>query len=132
MVTQQIPIQAVANQAFTVIIDGNTWDFAIKSTNGVMSVSLTLNSVDLIDNTRAVAGMRIIPSQYEEAGNFVFYTQNFALPDYTQFNITQVLVYYSAVELAAIRTLPTPPLTAAYFNPIAALPLRFSPQGYTA
>jgi hypothetical protein len=127
---QQIPIQVIANQAFTAILDGNTWDFAIKSTNGVMSVSLTLNSVDLIDNARAVAGMRIIPSRYEEAGNFAFYTQNFDLPDYNQFNITQALVYYSAAELAAIRTPPAPPITATYFNPIAALPLRFSPKNY--
>lgn len=128
--TQQIPIQAIPNQAFTVILDGNTWDFVIKSTNGVISVSLALNGVDVLDNARAVANMRIIPSRYEEAGNFVFATQDFALPDYTQFNVTQVLLYASAAELAAIRTPAAPPITAADFDPIAALPLRFAPEGY--
>lgn len=127
---QQIPIQAIANQAFTVLLDNNTWDFVIKDTNDVMSVSLALNSVDILDNARAAAGMRVIPSQYEESGNFVFYTQNFALPNYTQFNVTQILVYYSSTELTSIRTPPSLPITAAYFNPIAALPLRFAPQGY--
>jgi hypothetical protein len=129
---QTIPIQALPNQEFTVVLDSNTWDFTIRETNAVMSVTLVLNGTTDIENLRAVAGMRVIPSQYEEAGNFIFSTQNYALPDYTQFGISQNLLYYSAMELAAIRV-PTPvPITAAWFNPIAALPLRFQPIGYTA
>lgn len=128
--TQQIPIQSLANQEFTITLDNNVWEFTIKATNGVTAVSLRLNGVAVIDNLRAVAGMRIIPSQYEEAGNFVFYTQNFELPDYRQFNTSQSLVYYNAAELAFLRG-PTPPrITADYFNGIAPLPLRFRPQGY--
>lgn len=127
---QQVPIQAIPNQAFSIVLDKNTWEFVIKSTNGVMSVSLTRNGELIIDSLRAVSGMRIIPSKYEEAGNFVFYTQNFELPDYSKFNISQILVYFSAAELSVIRAPVTPPITAAFFNPIASLPLRFSPQGY--
>lgn len=128
--TQQVPIQALPNQQFSITLDNNIWDFTIKATGGVMSVSLGRNGVPIVDNIRAVAGMRLIPSKYEEAGNFVFYTQNFELPDYTQFNVSQSLIYYSAVELAAIRNPVRPPITASYFNGIAALPLRFRPQGY--
>lgn len=127
---QLVPIQAIPNQEFTIILDNNTWDFVIKSTNGVMSVSLTLNGVVVIENIRSVAGSFIIPSRYEESGNFVFTTQNFELPDYTKFNITQSLVYVSAAELVTFRQQPTPPITSAYFNPIADLPLRFAPVGY--
>jgi hypothetical protein len=58
--------------------------------------------------------------------------QNFALPDYTLFGISQNLIYLSAVDLAAIRVPPAYPITTAFFNPDAALPLRFSPQGYTS
>jgi hypothetical protein len=130
MVTQQVPIQGLPNQQFSITLDNNIWDFSIKATNGVMSVSLGLNGGQVIENMRAVAGMRLIPSRYEEAGNFVFYTQNFDLPDYTQFNISQSLIYYSAAELAVIRNPVRPPITASYFNGIAALPLRFRPQGY--
>lgn len=128
---QQIPLQALPNQEFTIVLDNNQWDISIKDTNGVMSVSFTLNDNVIIENLHAAAGMRLIPSQYEEAGNFIFNTANFALPDYTQFEITQYLLYFSAAELAAIRTTTSPPITAAFFNPIAALPLRFAPQGYT-
>ena len=38
----------------------------------------------------------------------------------------------SAAELAVFRAPRTDPITAASFNPIAPLPLRFSPQNYAA
>ncbi len=127
---QLIPLQAIPNQSFTIVLDNNEWSFTIKITNGIMSVSLLLNNNLIIQNVRTVANEKIIPSIYEESGNFLFLTQNFQLPDYTQFGITQTLVYVNAAELAAFRAAPTLPITAADFNPIAALPLRFAPTGY--
>ena len=127
---QQIPIQAIPNQEFTVSLNNNSWDITLKTTAGQISASLSLNNTVILSNARCVSGMRIIPSQYEENGNFIFSTQNFQLPNYEQFNLTQFLLYFSAAELAAIRVLTPQPITAAYFNQIAALPLRFSPQGY--
>jgi len=129
MVTQ-VPISAVPNQSFTITLDNNLFDITIRYTNGVMAISLTINGVDTIDNIRVVAGSPVIPSQYQEAGNFLFLTQNFQLPIYTQFNITQSLIYASASELATYRVIPTSPITAADFNSIAGLPLRFQPVGY--
>lgn len=128
---QQIPLQAVPNQAFSVIFDNNRWDFAIKTTVGQTSVSLSRNGIVLLENARAVAGAFIIPSQYEEAGNFIFSVQSFQLPAYPRFGVTQYLIYVSAEELDILRAPVAPPITAADFNPIADLPLRFSPQGYS-
>lgn len=128
---QIIPIQAIPNQAFTIVLDSNQWDFIIKTTNGVVSVSLTLNNNVIIQNVRAVSGGLIIPYQYLEAGNFLFLTQSFQLPDYTQFGITQTLVYLTAAELAIRRESAPIPLTSASFNPIGGVPLRFAPQGYS-
>ena len=127
---QIIPLQVLPNQALSVILDNNQWDFVIKVTRGIMTVSLQLNSVDILDSAAAVAGSLIIPSLYKESGNFMIVTQSFQLPDYTQFGTTQFLIYYSADDLAAFRAPITPPIKAANFNPIAALPLRFSPQNY--
>lgn len=128
---QQVPIQALPNQEFTIILGGSTWDFTIRNANGVTVVSILRDSVPVLSNARAVAGAFIIPSIYEENGNFFFATANQQLPDYTQFNITQSLIYVTADELAVFRAPQEPPITAADFNPIAALPLRFAPQGYT-
>lgn len=124
---QNIPLQIIPNQSFSIVLDNNQWNFVLKTTNGVTAVSLTLNNNSVIENMRAVANQKIIPSQYEEAGNFMFLTQNFQLPDYTQFGITQILVYITASELEAFRAPIIPPITAANFNPIAALPVRFAP-----
>jgi len=129
---QNVPIQSIPNQTFSVTLDNNLFDLAIRTTNGVTSVSVTINGVDTIDNIRAVAGSPIIPYQYLEAGNFMFLTANYQLPIYTQFNITQTLDYFTAAELAVFRTPPAFPITAADFNPLGALPLRFSPIGYVA
>lgn len=127
---QRIPLQVIANQQFSIVLDNNQWDFTIKTTNGITSISLIRNGVSIVENARAVAGALILQSQYEEAGNFFFVTQSFQLPEYAQFGITQYLIYVTASELATFRAPITPPITAVSFNPIAALPLRFSPQGY--
>jgi hypothetical protein len=126
----QLPIQAIPNQEFQALLDGNSWDITIRSTNGVMSLTLMLNGATVIENIRCVAGSLVIPSQYEESGNFLFLTANNQLPDYTVFGTTQSFIYVSAAELATFRTPPAPPITASFFNPIARLPLRFAPQGY--
>ena len=127
---QQVPIQAIPNQGFSINLDGNQWDFLFRVTNGCMSVTITLNNIILVENVRVVAGSLLIPSQYQESGNFIFTNSNFQMPDFNFFNVTQSLIYVSASELATYRTAPTPPITASYFNPIASLPLRFAPQGY--
>jgi len=127
---QGVPITAVPNQAFSIVLNNNAFDIELRTTNGVISASITINGFDTIDNIRCAAGAPLIPSQYEEAGNFMFLTMNGQLPVYTQFNITQTLVYFTSAELAAYRTPPAPPITASYFNPIAPLPLRFQPVGY--
>ena len=133
-----VPIQAVPNQTLTITLDSNIFVITLLTTNGVTCVSLTINGIETLDNIRCVAGTPLIPALYQEAGNFLFISNNYDLPIYTQFNISQTLVYFTAAELAAYRV-PlvaanprTPTVTAANFNPIAALPLRFAPQGYVA
>ncbi len=129
---QSIPLQAIPNQSFSITLDKNQWNFTLKTTNGVIAVTLAKNNVTIIENLRAVANTVIIPAPYLEDGNFLFLTQNFQLPDYTQFGITQLLIYIPAAELAASRIPSVDPIVrVSDFNPIAALPLRFAPQGYS-
>lgn len=127
---QNIPIQALPNQTLSVPLDNNQWDISIKTTNGTVSVTLVLNGIVIIENLRAVAGTRIIPDKYQESGNFAIITQNFQIPDYTQFGNTQTLVYISAAELSALRVPLGEPITPEEFDPNGALPLRYKPVGY--
>ena len=127
---QIIPLQALPSQQFSVPLDNNQWDFTIQYVNGSIAVTLLLNSVPVITGMHIVGGMRIIPAEYEESGNFVLTTINYQVPDYTQFGTSQQLIYLSAAELALIRVPAPALLTPAYFDPNAALPLRIFPQGY--
>lgn len=127
---QQIPIQALPNQSFSVQLDGNQWDWTIELVGEAIAVSLSLNSVVVLTGLNIASGSRIIPAEYEEAGNFVLVTMSQQVPDYTQFGTSQQLIYLNATELDAIRVPPPPIVTAAYFDPNAALPLRLFPQDY--
>lgn len=124
---QLIPIQAIPNQSFTVTLNGATFIISLRTIEDFTSVSIAINGVAVVDGSRTPAGAPLLPYKYEENGNFMFTNSNsYRLPYYTNFNITQVLIYYSPTELAAIRAVPPP-----VFNPIAQDPLRYKPQGYT-
>lgn len=132
-----IPLQQIPNQKFTISLDGVLFNITLKKCNGVMAMSVSINGTATIDNLICAACAPIIPAKYLEDGNFMFLTANNQLPDYKQFGLTQSLFYFTAAELAAFREVPVasspavPTVTAAFFNPIAGLPLRFAPQGYT-
>lgn len=132
-----VPLQQIPNQSFTITLDGVLFTLTLKKCNGAMMMSAAIGGVDTIDNLICAACAPIIPARYLESGNFMFLTANNQLPDYTQFGLTQSLFYFTAAELAAFRVPPVasspavPTVTAAFFNPIAGLPLRFAPQGYT-
>ena len=127
---QIVPLSAIPNQELSVVLDNNQWDISVKLVNGAIAVSLTMNGVDIVDSARAVAGMRIIQSLYQQNGNFAIISTNQTVPDYTQFGTTQFLVYTTIAELATNQSPPDTEVPAAYFDPIAPLPLRFAPQNY--
>ena len=128
---QTVPLQKIPNQSLTISLDGAVYDIELRSTGNMMAASVSRNGVAIIKNARAVAGGLLIPARYQEDGNFVWLCGSYELPDYNKFGVTQYLVHFSAAELAAMRVIPAPIITEAFFNPIAATPLRFKPQGYS-
>lgn len=100
---QLINITAVANQSLSVRLNNVRYDIAIKEANGVMVASIVRDGVAVVTGARIVAGALIIPSQYQEDGNFVIDTLNDAIPYWTAFGVTQFLYYFSADELEAAR-----------------------------
>ena len=97
---QLVPIQAIPNQELTTTINGVTYDIVLRTVDDFTAVSITINGVDTIDGSRTPAGAPLLPYKYEENGNFMFTNSNsYKMPYYTNFNITQVLLYYSPAEL---------------------------------
>lgn len=95
----EIPLSAIPNQSFTAQLDNSFFEVTIKETNGTMAVTVNLNGNDIVTNMRAVAGQKIIPYEYLENGNFIFLTNNDDLPYYTEFGVTQSLIYLSPTDL---------------------------------
>ena len=100
---QQIPIQPIPNQSFTVVLDNVSFDIVLKFTVNVMSATISADGVLLVQNTRVVPGFPIIPYRYLEQGNFVIQTLNDDYPNYEQFGTSQQLIYASQEQLELIR-----------------------------
>lgn len=130
---QRIPLEAIPNQTFTAVLNDNSWDITIKTAKDITAVTISLNNELIISNARAVSNTLLIPSRYQElkSGNFLFLTKDYQLPIYTEFGLTQRLIYVTNDELEAARQPVGYPITESVFDPIADLPLRFKPQGYT-
>lgn len=99
-----ITLQAIPNQEIIVTVDENRYTIQIKDCSGFMTYGVQRNGETIINNgNRIVNGALLLPYQYMEDGNFIFNIPDSELPDYTQFEVTQFLVYASQEELESIR-----------------------------
>lgn len=69
-----------------------------------MVADVSRNGLEILKGSRILAGEALIPYRYLQTGNFVTLTQNDALPNWREFGISQILVYLSEIEVAAIST----------------------------
>jgi len=99
----EIALQTLPNQSFTIQLENKLYDIAIKVVQNTMVVSLTRNNEIILSNMRVVAGQPVIPYKYLENGNFIFLTDDEELPFYTQFGISQRLLYVTIAELEGFR-----------------------------
>ena len=100
---QDIGLAALPNQNFFVQLDGSAYAITIRQASGCVVASVLRDDVLIIDGARVVTGTPLLPYRYEEQGNFILTTQGDALPDYTQFGVTQFLTYLTTDDLAALR-----------------------------
>lgn len=98
-----IPLQAIANQELSIPLDGARFVLRVKESNGGMVMSITMDDVLLIQNTRIVGDDYVIPYAYlrEGMGNFFMSTQDEAIPTWEEFGVTQFMVYATAAEIEA-------------------------------
>lgn len=100
----ELPLQAVANQAFTVTLEGSRYELTLKEAGGIMCLDLTRDGVLLLQGHRCVANAPLLPYEFlQDGGNFAFVTENDDLPHYSAFDFTQTLVYLTVDEVAALK-----------------------------
>lgn len=94
------------NQSFSIRLDDSWFNIRITSLdNESCVVTIDRDNERVISGVRAMPNLPLIPYAYleGEAGNFVFLTINDQYPVYTEFGLSQALVYATAEEIAAIR-----------------------------
>lgn len=103
---QTIPLNnTTPNQQFPVTLDSTLFDITLRTINDRTYVDISINNNIVVRGQICVPGFQLMPSRYMEGltGNFAFVTANDAYPIYTEFGVTQFLLYASAAELAAAR-----------------------------
>ena len=100
----EIELAPLANQSLTVQIGDVVYIIDIREiVSSVMVAEVSRDNVTLISGVRLAAGTPVIPYRYKEAGNFLIITENDACPHWSEFGITQFLVYLDDAELEAYR-----------------------------
>lgn len=98
-----VGIAALANQELTIQLDERFYAIALRDVGGTSAATIARDGEVLVSGLRITPGTPLLPYRYQESGNFILTTDADALPDYTQFAITQFLVYLTDAELAAYR-----------------------------
>ncbi len=102
----QIPLIATANQSLSIRLEGRRYEITIQATAGVMAATITRDETEtpLVQGMRCHPKVLLLPKYKEDdAGNFIFETEDGEYPDYTKFESTHALLYVSRAELEASR-----------------------------
>jgi hypothetical protein len=101
-----IPLSAVVNQTFSIVLEGSQYDLAIYLAKNVMAMDIVRDNTTILLGARLLPNSLIIPYKYLENGNFFMTTENGAYPIYTEFGITQFMYFLTQVELNGLRATP--------------------------
>lgn len=101
---QGLPLLATPNQSFTTPLENQNYKLSFKATRGVMAISISINDIVLVSNSRFFADRPLIPYKYLEGkgGNFILTTEGDSLPAFAEFGTTQFLFYLTAAEVVAL------------------------------
>lgn len=100
----QIDVQQLPNQEFEKEIDGKRYTIKLRTFHGITLADITIDDTVVKRAIRVCPNVPIIPYKYlTQGGNFVFYSIDGSYPHYTQFGITQQLVYMTDEELQELQ-----------------------------
>lgn len=100
----QIDVQQIPNQEFEKEIDGKRYTIKLRTFHGITLADIFVDDVCAKRAVRVCPNVPIIPYKYlTQGGNFVFYSIDGSYPHYTQFGITQQLVYMTDDEIEELQ-----------------------------
>jgi len=101
----EIPLAAIPNQTLSIRLNNSFYNVALKFVSTVMAVDVTRDNMLLVQGQRVVSGFPIIPYEYlwEDSGNFAIITRAGDYPIYTEFGISQYLLFATTAEIEALN-----------------------------
>ena len=90
------------NQNFSTVVDGFTFDITLNTACDLLFATVKIDDKVVKTSGRCIEGQWMVPySAYlpDGCGNFKFFTRDERYPAYDDFNVSCVLVYYSADEI---------------------------------
>jgi hypothetical protein len=101
---QNIPLQVTPNQSFPITLDNTLYTITLRTIGDLTYLDVDINGVSVVSGLRCTPNVPLIPYRYMEGagGNFAFATSG-EYPNYEQFGVTQLLIYATVAELAALR-----------------------------
>lgn len=102
---QQIPLQAIPNQQFQLVIDTHRYDIRLLQCYNIMAIDISRDETMIVQGMRCLPNQPIIPYKYLEGGcgNFMFVTPTEEFPTYTRLDVDQYLFYITDAEMEAAR-----------------------------
>ncbi len=102
---ERVPLATIPNQSFSLQLGANFFDVRFALAGTEILATIVANNTPIITNTRILINTPILPYKHLQTfGNFILLSSSDDLPDYTSFDISQILIYVSPDELASILT----------------------------
>lgn len=98
----KIPLDKTPNQTFSIVLNGKDYRIAIRTIQNLTYMSVWVNSELLFYNQLCTPNAYVNPYNYVSVnGKFYFESLDNNYPNYTQFGVTQSLLFYTQEEVAA-------------------------------
>lgn len=105
---QEVPLSQQPNQAFTLVIDNNTYRIRIVDIVGMMAADVNINTDPVINGIRCLHGDFLLPwpSLERNGVNFMWFDDQGRLPHWENFGVTCRLYYVKIDRSQPFQPLP--------------------------
>lgn len=91
----RLPIKQIPNQSISTIIEEINYDLVIRTIGDITYVTISIDGDVKAENVKACINQPILgyDYQHQDAGNFIFTSNDDAYPSYQNFNVSTELQY---------------------------------------
>lgn len=101
---QALTLNNEPNQQFAVVLEEVNYQITLRALDGAMLLTLTADDEEILTDALCFAGQPLLIYPYQvKKGNFIFQTENYQYPFYTDFEKTCFLYYLTEQEWQEVQ-----------------------------